>query len=150
MTLTRTGPGEPMGDLLRRYWTPILLASELPEKDGPPVRVKVMSERLLAFQAMFTSVLDSIRAGERAGPRASILKILNAEVSQALGDLMLEASGSLGMALEPMMAGGRRVSVGLSFLQVRRQTIYGGTSEIQRNILAKRVLDLGNEPKRGA
>ena len=104
----------------------------------------------LAFQAMFTSVLDSIKAGERAGPRASILKILNAEVSQALGDLMLEASGSLGMALEPMMAGGRRVSVGLSFLQVRRQTIYGGTSEIQRNILAKRVLDLGNEPKRGA
>ncbi len=48
--LTRTGPGEPMGDLLRRYWTPILLASELPDNDCPPVRVKVMSERLLAFR----------------------------------------------------------------------------------------------------
>ena len=48
--LTRTGPGEPMGALLRRYWTPILLASELPQNDCPPVRVKVMSERLLAFR----------------------------------------------------------------------------------------------------
>jgi hypothetical protein len=52
--------------------------------------------------------------------------------------------------IEPLLAGERRVSVGLAFLQARRQTIYGGTSEIQRNILAKRVLDLGNEPKRGA
>jgi len=48
--LTRTGPGEPMGALLRRYWTPVLLASELPENDCPPVRVKVLSERLLAFR----------------------------------------------------------------------------------------------------
>ncbi len=48
--LTRTGSGEPMGALLRRYWTPILLASELPENDCPPVRVKVLSERLLAFR----------------------------------------------------------------------------------------------------
>ena len=104
----------------------------------------------LAFQAMFTGVLAAVRAGERAGPRASILKIVNAEVSQTLADLMLEASGSLGMGIEPLLAGERRVSVGLAFLQARRQTIYGGTSEIQRNILAKRVLDLGNEPKRGA
>ena len=102
----------------------------------------------LAFQAMFTGVLAAVRAGERAGPRASILKIVNAEVSQTLADLMLEASGSHGMALAPIMAGERKVSVGLTFLQARRQTIYGGTSEIQRNILAKRVLDLGNEPKR--
>ena len=102
----------------------------------------------LAFQAMFTGVLAAVRAGERAGPRASILKIVNAEVSQTLADLMLEASGSLGMSVEPIMAGDRRVSVGLAYLQARRQTIYGGTSEIQRNILAKRVLDLGNEPKR--
>jgi phenylpropionate dioxygenase-like ring-hydroxylating dioxygenase large terminal subunit len=48
--LTHTGPGEPMGALFRRYWTPILLASELPENDCPPVRVKVFSERLLAFR----------------------------------------------------------------------------------------------------
>jgi phthalate 4,5-dioxygenase oxygenase subunit len=48
--LTRTGPGTPMGALLRRYWIPALLASELPEPDCPPVRVKLLSERLVAFR----------------------------------------------------------------------------------------------------
>jgi phenylpropionate dioxygenase-like ring-hydroxylating dioxygenase large terminal subunit len=48
--LTRTGPGTPMGDLFRRYWIPALLADELPENDCPPVRVKLLSERLIAFR----------------------------------------------------------------------------------------------------
>ena len=48
--LTRTGPGTPMGELFRRYWIPILLSWELPEPDCPPVRVKVLSERLIAFR----------------------------------------------------------------------------------------------------
>ena len=37
--LTRTGPGTPMGELFRRFWMPVLLVRELPEPDGPPVRV---------------------------------------------------------------------------------------------------------------
>jgi phenylpropionate dioxygenase-like ring-hydroxylating dioxygenase large terminal subunit len=49
-TLTQTGPGTPMGELFRRYWLPVLLASELPAPDCPPVRVKLLSERLIAFQ----------------------------------------------------------------------------------------------------
>ncbi|MEP7069205.1 MAG: Rieske 2Fe-2S domain-containing protein [Usitatibacter sp.] len=49
-TLTRTGPGTPMGTLLRRYWLPALLAAELAEPDCPPVRVRVLSERLVAFR----------------------------------------------------------------------------------------------------
>jgi phthalate 4,5-dioxygenase len=48
--LTQTGPGTPMGDLFRRYWLPVLLAEELPENDCPPVRVKLLSERLIAFR----------------------------------------------------------------------------------------------------
>jgi phenylpropionate dioxygenase-like ring-hydroxylating dioxygenase large terminal subunit len=48
--LTRTGPGTPMGDLFRRYWIPVLLASELPTNDCPPLRVKLLSERLIAFR----------------------------------------------------------------------------------------------------
>ncbi len=47
--LTRTGPGTPMGDLFRRYWIPALLAAELPEPDCAPVRVQLLSERLIAF-----------------------------------------------------------------------------------------------------
>ena len=36
--LTLTGPGTPMGTLMRRYWIPALLSSEIPEPDCPPVR----------------------------------------------------------------------------------------------------------------
>ncbi len=48
--LTRTGPDTPMGALFRRYWIPALLADELPENDGPPVRVQLLSEKLIAFR----------------------------------------------------------------------------------------------------
>jgi phenylpropionate dioxygenase-like ring-hydroxylating dioxygenase large terminal subunit len=49
-TLARTGAGKPMGELFRRYWLPVLLAEELPGPDCPPVRVKVLGERLIAFR----------------------------------------------------------------------------------------------------
>lgn len=48
--LTQTGPGTPMGEMFRRYWIPALLAEELPEDDCPPVRVKLLSERMIAFR----------------------------------------------------------------------------------------------------
>jgi phthalate 4,5-dioxygenase len=48
--LTRTGPGTPMGDTLRRYWLPALLAWELPASDCPPVRVQLLGEKLVAFR----------------------------------------------------------------------------------------------------
>ena len=48
--LTETGPGTPTGDFFRHYWLPALLAEELPENDSPPVRVKILSERLIAFR----------------------------------------------------------------------------------------------------
>jgi phthalate 4,5-dioxygenase oxygenase subunit len=49
--LTRTGPGTPMGALMRRYWFPVLLSEELPKPDCPPKRVTIMSEKLVAFRA---------------------------------------------------------------------------------------------------
>src|ERR1700753_4001477 len=48
--LTQTGPGTAMGAMFRQYWIPALLAEELPENDCAPVRVKLLSERLLAFR----------------------------------------------------------------------------------------------------
>ena len=48
--LTQTHRGTPMGDLMRRYWMPALLASELPEPDCPPVRVRLLGEDLVAFR----------------------------------------------------------------------------------------------------
>jgi phthalate 4,5-dioxygenase oxygenase subunit len=49
-TLSRIGPGTLVGKLLRRYWAPFLLASEIPEPDCPPVRVTLMGEKLIAFR----------------------------------------------------------------------------------------------------
>ncbi len=48
--ITETGPGTPMGELFRRYWIPAMHASELPENECPPVRIKLLSERLLAWR----------------------------------------------------------------------------------------------------
>ena len=48
--LTHTGPGTPMGDLLRRFWMPALLSEELAERDGAPRKIKILSEDLIAFR----------------------------------------------------------------------------------------------------
>jgi phenylpropionate dioxygenase-like ring-hydroxylating dioxygenase large terminal subunit len=48
--VTRVGPGTPAGKLLRRYWQPLCLSTELPEKDGAPLRVRILGEDLIAFR----------------------------------------------------------------------------------------------------
>ena len=48
--LVRTGPGTPMGTLMRRYWIPALFSTSLPEPDCAPVRVKLLNEKLVAFR----------------------------------------------------------------------------------------------------
>jgi phenylpropionate dioxygenase-like ring-hydroxylating dioxygenase large terminal subunit len=48
--LCRVGPGTPMGNLMRQYWIPTLMSSELAEPDGPPVRVRLLGENLIAFR----------------------------------------------------------------------------------------------------
>jgi phthalate 4,5-dioxygenase oxygenase subunit len=48
--LCRVGPGTPMGDLLRQYWSPGLPSAELPEPDCRPKRVRLLGENLVAFR----------------------------------------------------------------------------------------------------
>jgi phthalate 4,5-dioxygenase oxygenase subunit len=48
--ITRVSPGTPMGNAMRRYWVPALLASEIGERDGAPARVRLMGEDLVAFR----------------------------------------------------------------------------------------------------
>jgi phthalate 4,5-dioxygenase oxygenase subunit len=48
--LVRTGAGAAMGEYFRRYWQPVALANELAEPDGPPIRVQVLGEELVAFR----------------------------------------------------------------------------------------------------
>ena len=56
--LTESGAGTGMGELLRRFWMPVLLSAELPEADGTPKKIVVMGEELLAFR-------DTPRRGRR-------------------------------------------------------------------------------------
>lgn len=48
--LTCTGASTPMGQYFRRFWQPVALSDELPERDGAPIRVTVMDEELVAFR----------------------------------------------------------------------------------------------------
>jgi len=48
--ITRVGRGTPMGDMLRRYWVPAMLAEELPEPDGAPKAIRLLGEDLVAFR----------------------------------------------------------------------------------------------------
>jgi phenylpropionate dioxygenase-like ring-hydroxylating dioxygenase large terminal subunit len=48
--VTRVGPGTPMGSLMRQYWVPAMLSSELPTADSDPVRVLLLGEQLIAFR----------------------------------------------------------------------------------------------------
>ena len=52
ITLTHTNQGTPMGDLLRQFWLPALLSEELPENDGPPMRVTLLGEEIVGVGAI--------------------------------------------------------------------------------------------------
>jgi phthalate 4,5-dioxygenase oxygenase subunit len=48
--LCRVGPDAPMGRMMRRYWIPACLSEEVAEKDGTPIRVRVLGENFVAFR----------------------------------------------------------------------------------------------------
>ena len=68
--LCRVGPGTPMGDLMRQYWVPAALSSELPARDGAPLRVRLLGENLIAFRAS-SGAVGLIRRAVPTAARAS-------------------------------------------------------------------------------
>lgn len=48
--LTRVGKGTPMGELMRRYWVPVVFSESIAKPDSPPVRVRLLGEDLVAFR----------------------------------------------------------------------------------------------------
>jgi alkylation response protein AidB-like acyl-CoA dehydrogenase len=71
-----------------------------------------------------------------------VIKIFASELLQTLNDLLIEAAGGHAATEDPIATQFGAVDVAAPFLQSRRVTIYGGSSEIQRNVLARRVLNL--------
>ena len=71
-----------------------------------------------------------------------MLKIWITEAQQRVADLMLETAGAAGVSDESMVLPGGALHPAHTFFSARPASIYGGSNEIQRNILAKAVLEL--------
>jgi alkylation response protein AidB-like acyl-CoA dehydrogenase len=97
------------------------------------VRLRLDLDDLKALHAVYA---DIVRRGETLPADVSMLKVIQTELFQRITDAMLEIAGENAGLLEPM-EGNRELHPAGLFIQARPTTIYGGTNEIQRNILAK-------------
>lgn len=120
-----------------------LLAERVGAWDDPTFQDRYTRLRLdLAdHRALYQTYVEALRRGETLGPDVSMLKVFQTELAQRISELMLEIAGEHAALLEPM-EGNRALHPAGLFVQMRPTTIYGGSNEIQRNILAKNVLNL--------
>jgi alkylation response protein AidB-like acyl-CoA dehydrogenase len=106
-----------------------------------PAKVGEVIQLLYAFRARSRATQHRMAGGERLGAETSIDKVLVSSAEQAVFDLVAD-----GLATELLIGddptGERWRS---QYLYSRAATIYGGSAEIQRNIIARRLLDLGND-----
>ena len=92
-------------------------------------------------KTLYETFVTVLKRGESLGPDVSMLKVHQSELFQRITELMLEIAGENAGLLEPM-EGNRDLHPAGQFIEARPTTIYGGSSEIQRGILAKNVLEL--------
>jgi alkylation response protein AidB-like acyl-CoA dehydrogenase len=90
----------------------------------------------------YARFVEIVKRGEQLPPEVSMLKILATELFQRIADLIIETAGEAGQLHGAIELGGGRVDVLAPFYKARPTSIYGGSNEIQRNILAKNVLHL--------
>jgi hypothetical protein len=105
-------------------------------------RLAAASINVTALCALFNHAVELTRHAHSLGPEASVIKLFGSELLQALNGLLLEVSGGYAPLDKPITTNFGEVEIAAPFLQSRRVTIYGGSSEIQRNVLARRVLNL--------
>jgi len=105
-------------------------------------RLAAASINVTALSALFNHAVELTNNKRSPGPESSVIKIVASELLQTLNELLLEAAGGLAPAQNPLTTNFGVVDVSAPFLQSRRVTIYGGSSEIQRNVIARRVLNL--------
>ncbi len=108
--------------------------------------------RLQALEYAELKAISNDAKGISPGAEASMLKIRGSEIQQEITELVLEASGYYAYPYQPnaLDAGSNEPVIGPSwstssapkYFNARKTTIYGGSNEIQKNILAKMVLEL--------
>jgi len=106
-----------------------------------PDEVGEAFQQLFALRARSRATQHRMASGDKLGPETSIDKILLATVEQQVFDLALD-----GLAGDVLLGDDAESERWRSrFLYSRAATIYGGSAEIQRNIVARRLLDLGSD-----
>lgn len=115
--------------------------------DDPIFQRKVsdIEIELTALQYMELRVLASLSAGDTPGPESSLLKIKGTEIQQALQELRMETIGAYSGSLDTefsndLHAAGSQAR--RAYMYGRAATIYGGSNEVQRNVISKAVLGL--------
>ena len=106
---------------------------------------------LMALEYTILRIVSAMNAGAAPGPEASILKIKGTEIQQALTDVLMRTVGyyahpeyppSEPGANEAPVGPGHAPGLAARYFNWRKASIYGGSNEIQRNIIAKMVLGL--------
>jgi len=105
---------------------------------------------IIALEMLVLRVLSAEKSGRQSLDIAGLLKVRGSELQQQLSELMMLAAGpgALPRIEEAMEAGGEAEAVGAAYcaplaakyFNMRKTTIYGGTNEVQRNIIAQTVL----------
>lgn len=94
------------------------------------------------FLATVQRNADNIKAGHRPGPETSLFKVYGTELNQRREELMLKIRGPQALGWEGPGYSSEELEKTREWLRSRGNTIEGGTSEVQLNIIAKRVLEL--------
>ena len=121
--------------------------------DDPAFRTRLDAAEVLCLALEMTELrtLAAVEAGKAPGPESSLLKIRGTELQQCIADLQMEALGAyVAPYIDPAREGDNEQPVGPAIalpalrgmLYGRAATIFGGSNEIQRNIIAKAVLGL--------
>jgi len=138
--------------LRKQLTSSVSAATPLIEDKNFMRKLAAVEVELKALEYTELRTLAAVASGKAPGPESSILKIKGTEIQQAIDTLYLHAAGYYALPYvpdqyEPGFAG---ESVGESFesqsslryFNNRKATIYGGSNEIQKNIIAKHVLGL--------
>ena len=95
-----------------------------------------------AMRQLVQQANEVLEAGGNPGAESSILKVVGTELNQRRWELAMEIAGARGLGWEGDQYSEWETTLSRQWLRSRGNSIEGGTSEIQRNIMARRVLGL--------
>jgi alkylation response protein AidB-like acyl-CoA dehydrogenase len=105
-------------------------------------RLALLEIDLLAFSAFYRHAASLHGHGKAPASMAPVIKIAGGELGQQASELLVDAAGPLGSGADDIMIGNTAINPATDLFEMRRVTVGSGTVEIQRNIIAKRVLGL--------